>query len=265
MTAEPQADPGGTQSAIGRYRDLAKFLIGIFASIGALLVAGTQLSSLGKLTWEHDRGRLLAAGLTLSVAVAAVLWIVRCALVILQPVEMSLDEVVAHTDLAAAIDARPSLLGGADCVADVKAQIGGPQLTDEERDAWLAVAQDVVDRAAFLQIQRAFHEAWIPMTIGAVVGTAAIAAFAWAANPPDDGTADPVVRPAPVAISISLSSQGRDVLEGSLGRACVSGRISALAIGGSESAPRVVTLRRGRCKSAQFVLSSDWGAARPSP
>ena len=66
---EVHPDPGDVQSAIDRYRDLAKYLITIFAAVGALLVAGTQLASIGDLSFEDEPGRVIAviAGLVLAV------------------------------------------------------------------------------------------------------------------------------------------------------------------------------------------------------
>jgi hypothetical protein len=69
-------DPGSVQTAVDRYRDLAKYLIGILAAIGALMVAGTQLSSIGELSWSDDTPRLIAAFAGLAAALAAVVWVV---------------------------------------------------------------------------------------------------------------------------------------------------------------------------------------------
>ena len=79
MTQQQESlpDPGGVQAAIDRYRDIAKYVIGIFAAIGALLVAGTQLSSIGKLSYEDDAGRLAAAVIALAFAIGAVVRILH--------------------------------------------------------------------------------------------------------------------------------------------------------------------------------------------
>ncbi|SOC53771.1 hypothetical protein [Ornithinimicrobium cerasi] len=49
-----------------------KWLIGALAAIAALLVAGTQLSDLGQLTWPDDRVRMIAAGVTVVVVLVCV-------------------------------------------------------------------------------------------------------------------------------------------------------------------------------------------------
>jgi hypothetical protein len=57
------------------------------------------------------------------------------------------------------------------------------------------------------------------------------------------------------------TASGRETLAGALGKACVTRPVGALAIGGSEDAPRVVTLPQGGCRAAQFTLQPEWGAA----
>lgn len=49
-----------------------KWLIGALAAIAALLVAGTQLSDVGQLTWPDDRVRMIAAGVTVVVVLVCV-------------------------------------------------------------------------------------------------------------------------------------------------------------------------------------------------
>ena len=55
--ADPAPDP--ILSAIDRTRETAKWLIASFAAVGAALVAGSQISSLGSATG----GRLVAAAI----------------------------------------------------------------------------------------------------------------------------------------------------------------------------------------------------------
>jgi hypothetical protein len=257
---ESQPDPGGLQAAVDRYRDLAKYLITVFAGVGALLVAGTQLASIGKLSWNNTRDRVLAAGIGLALSVAAIACIIALALRVLRPVEMSLDEVVADSELLAYINGRPTMLGGADSVAALRETLDSPLITDDERDAWADVASDVIGAAAYRRMRSTFDSTWRPLLGAAVAGVLGITAFAWGANPPDSDTASPVVQPAPVLLTFTLTSEGRQTLSSVLGASCVAGPIRALSVGGQEGAPRVVTLPSGSCKAAQFVLDPGWGA-----
>src|SRR5213075_1286979 len=91
-TKEEASDPGGPDAAVNRYRDLTKYLVTIFAAVGALLAAGTQLSSLGRLNLNDYPGRLLAAGVALTVAIAVVVVVIVMALEVLRPVDMTFDQ-----------------------------------------------------------------------------------------------------------------------------------------------------------------------------
>jgi hypothetical protein len=255
-------DPAGIQSAIDRYRDLAKYLITIFAGIGALLVAGTQLASIGDLSFKDEPDRVVAVALGLAAAVGAVALIVALTLRVLRPIEMSFSEVVAEPKLRAAITARPWLLGGAGSLEEVRDNLTTSALSDAERETWFGVADDVVANAAYLRTRTLFERTWWPLLGAAIAGVLGITAFTWGANPPEDRPSSPIVEPAPVAVRISLTAAGREALMGALGGdACTSGPIAALAVGGTLAKPKVVTLPRGPCRAAQFLLPSDWGAA----
>jgi hypothetical protein len=259
---DTRPDPGGIQSAIDRYRDLAKYLITIFAGVGALLVAGTQLASIGDLSLEDEPGRVVAVALGLAAAVGAVAAIVALTLRVLRPVEMSFDEVVGEPEPRAAIEARPWLLGGAATLDEVRDNLATTALSDAERETWFGVADDIVAYAAYLRTRTTFERTWWPVLGAAIVGVLGITAFTWGANPPEDRRSSPVVDPAPVPVRISLTAAGREALADALGgNACTSGPIAALAIGGTPAEPKVVTLPRGACKTAQLLLPPDWGAA----
>jgi hypothetical protein len=262
-SGEVRPDPSGAQTAIDRYRDLAKYLITIFAGVGALLVAGTQLASIGTLSLKDDPARVVAVIVGLLLAVGAIAAIIGLALKILRPIEMTFDDVAADPTLSAEIDKRPSLLAGADSIDQVRANLAGTALSDEDVETWYPVADDIVAEAAYLRARQTFEGTWWPLLAAAVAGALGITAFTWGANPPDKAqSAAPIVQPAPVPVRISLTADGREALADALGgTGCATGSISALSLGGTESAPRVVTLPHGSCTAAQFVLSPDWGAS----
>jgi hypothetical protein len=85
--------------------------------------------------------------------------------------------------------------------------------------------------------------------------------FAYAANPPAPeipaGAATPLT---PTAGLISLTAVGREALRDTLGSVCINLRPKAVAIGGTTSAPDVVTVGGDGCKVARFVLSAQWGS-----
>lgn len=127
QASQPEAD--AIQVAIDRYRDLAKYLIGIFAAVGALLVAGTQLSSIGSLSWRHDSERLIACVLGLAAALLAVFWVMRRAVDVLRPVDLSLESIAEDRYLCTEIERRQALLAGAQSVSTLAALLASSPLS----------------------------------------------------------------------------------------------------------------------------------------
>jgi hypothetical protein len=256
--------PEGVQAAIDRYRDLAKYLIGILAAVGALLVAGTQLSSIGELSWHDDRARLIGSVLGLIAALVAVIWIVRRALNVLRPVDLSLQAVARDAKLRSAIENEPEQLGGAQSIDTLIALVTtSPVTSAAERDQWRHVAGQVTDHAAYLEMQRRFDRAWREMIGAAAVGAIGIVVLAWAANPPKDNTkaTGPTVAPVPVRVLVSLTQAGREALGDAVGKTCPE-PIPGLIVGGTTTQPEIVTTRSTRsCKPAQFILNPVWGHA----
>ena len=257
------ADRAGVQAAIDRYRDLAKYLITIFAGVGALLAAGTQLASIGTLTPQDETGRFIAVVLGLILAIGAIAAIIGLALRVLKPIEVTFEEAADDPGLREQINKRTSLLGGADDIDQVRANVRSNALAEEDLETWYVIADGIVAEAAYLRTRETFEGIWWPLLWAAVAGVVGITTFAWGANPPDDTkSATPIVQPAPVPLRITLTADGREALAGALGGdGCTTGPLSALSIGGTENAPRVVTLPHGSCKAVQFMLSAAWGAA----
>lgn len=199
-------DPSGTLTAIDRYRDLAKYLITIFAAVGGVLVAGTQLSAIGSLAWEEDPVRLLVAAGGFAMAMAAVVWMVSMTVRVLEPIELSMGEIADDLELSAHIAERGQL-GGLDSVAELRDLLAGDLIEAEQRPMWDAVATDVIDRTALYLVRKRFGQAWRAMLRGGLLGTIGILAFVWAANPdvgPGSGASVPPVPAAPAAAPTGL-------------------------------------------------------------
>lgn len=186
------------------------------------------------------------------------IWLV---LRVLRPIELSLEAIEADKGLRAYLEARPSMLGGLPTVQALCEQLSCPVLDDDDRAAWANVADRAVGWAAYHRMQNSFDSTWRPLLIAAFAGAAGIIAFTWGANPPASATAEPIVRPAPTLVSITLTADGRETLGSALGKTCASGPIRALVTGGSETAPRVVTLPEHGCRAAQLVMQPQWGAS----
>lgn len=259
-TSEVQPDPSGVQAAIERYRDLAKYLVTVFAAIGGLLVAGTQLSTIGSLAWPENSERIVVGGIGFAVAILAAATIIWKALSVLRPVEISFDEAVEEVGRGK-LRIPDGLLGDYETVYALKMLIEMSEPGSKQRASLLETAANVIDKAAYDQIASRFTAARGWMLGGALVGTVGILAAVWAANPPKDETAEPIARPTPTEVIVSLTRTGREVLSGSLGKNCDSDRISAITVGGTENSPRVLTLAENGCKLTQFSLPPTWGKA----
>lgn len=260
---QPQADPSGVRSAIDHYRDLAKYLITIFAGIGGLLLAGTQLTTIGSLSFDRTPGRIAAALIGGGVALAAALWIVARAIQVLKPVKVSFEDVrngVRDGTLAV----HPEELTPFLSVEELAVAIEVAEPHSPLQVALRAEGASLVDQAAAQTVADEFEFSFWGMLGGAALATLAIAFFVWGVNPPKEETEpapDPIVRPVPQPVTLSLTRPGREVLDDSLGKRCVEHRISAISVGGTEDRPRVVTLARDGCRLAQFSLPPNWGKA----
>ena len=188
----PLADPSGVQAGIDRYRDLAKYVVTIFAAVAATMLAGTQLSSIGSLTWDDDKARIVIAALGFLVAFIGIFKVISSALSVLKPIEMSLDQIDEDEALRGFVESRRiSLLNGLDSVSTLRDLLQSVDVLDPaERPQWADLAEVLVDRVAYEKVRREFEAAWQSMVVWAVVGAIGIVAFVWAANPPDTSPPD---------------------------------------------------------------------------
>jgi hypothetical protein len=92
MAEEPTQRTRSGQAA-DQIRDAAKWLIGAFAAVGAALIAGSQLSSIGKLTvcahFTLECDRLWLALIGAAVGLGGVVWAIWIGVSLLTPDQMS--------------------------------------------------------------------------------------------------------------------------------------------------------------------------------
>ncbi|MFE9846578.1 pentapeptide repeat-containing protein [Streptomyces goshikiensis] len=188
-------------------RNAAKWLIASSAAVGAALLAGSQLSNIGKLDWSW---RLLVAVLGAAAGLIAVVWAIRLATLLLLPVTVTIDVLDAEwrkpsKDLAAAVGFfkdEPRQLGKWRSPADLrdeerrtKEDLTGAQ-ERKDKDAaekaqrkLSAIAQwvrSIQRQAQYKTLESRFHRSlkWLVVATGlAAIG---IVLFAWASNPPPE-------------------------------------------------------------------------------
>ena len=93
--AQPPASPPATnpyQAGNEQIRKTATWLIGALAAVAAILLAGSQVSSIGKLPADHLIGRLTVAGVAAAVAIASVVFSIYRLSLVLAPVTTPLKD-----------------------------------------------------------------------------------------------------------------------------------------------------------------------------
>lgn len=208
---EPAAVDDPYEKANSQVRDAAKWLIASSAAVGAALIAGSQLSSIGKLpvgwplTLETARLWIAVGGATLGlVAIVYILW---TAVKLLPEVQVTLPDLVDAGDdpksrFAVAIEyfrANPRQMQGAtslkaldehraESIAALKPMTDPAEI--ETQKAYIgdldARVYRIEERARSKLLFHAFEKALTRLLGGTAVAAVSIIAFAWAANPPDN-------------------------------------------------------------------------------
>jgi hypothetical protein len=282
MAAEtPPQDPGALGAAADRIRETVKWLITAFAGVGAALIAGSQLASLGKI----DGGRLAFAVVCVVVGLAALAYAIAVAASVMIAGRVSLGDLadVTKTDLNAVrtrVNGDPALLAGYSHVADMNTGYGSAlaqrkadfdahygdvhdadkaltaQLSDAKALGTDQAVQRLLTVASFYTLSDAFNDTRRKMFGGALVAALAIVGFAWAAHPPQEK--QPGVA-APAVVTLKLSDEGRTLLAAAIGQKCAKARLRVVVLSTSGGNADVVTLPTTGCRVGRFTVSADLG------
>jgi hypothetical protein len=276
-------------AAADRIRETAKWLITTFAAVAAVLVAGSQLSNIGHLSFW----RFLLALLAVLVGLAGVAWAINEAAKVLTAGRVSLGE-LADTNNAITADLRtrvnndPALLGGYSNVSDLKDEYTAAQqkqkqvydvyyqdINDDAKrratdvaDAQVQQADNAVQRllsvTSFESLSSTFDGARKQMFFAALVAAAGIVGFAAAAHPKEKKEAKetPTVA-APSEVTIKLSKDGKKLLANQLGKDCPLDAIPAVVVKFDGDTANVVTLPSQGCRVARFTVPAKIGTLAP--
>jgi hypothetical protein len=272
--------------AIGRLRDTAKWLIGAYAAVGTVLIAGLQLTGLGGIEdHDHLRWAIVGAGSALAAVVVGIVFVAR----VLVPIDVD-DEKVAKEGRKADREAMALDLGlrfGGQAArfevlktqyvrardAFVKAREDGGENLDQLRKEMVELYEPLarLRYAALLRrVKWRFNVAQAVLFVASAVVAAGVILFAWAANPSDADNAKAkaervgptLEQPSPVTLTIDAKRDSLATLRAALGDGCAPYRdIEAIAIGGSVGHPEVVTLGTGGCQIVRFTVTSQVGFA----
>jgi len=280
----------GPAAAADRIRESAKWLTVSLASIGTLLLAGTQLSGLGKLDTGSSRFHDAIVALVVTAAATGVI-LVTTAWVAATPAQSltSLARTRWYTPRGVRkIRDDVSFLGGTSSITDlhdkyvaaIKAQdaayqavvdvseISPQQKADIDKANKLATGYSGVVNGLLVSVgyaRVAFRwrvAVWVLVLCGATAG-GGIAWFAWAANPPAAASgpaATAAVVSAGKPVTVQLTAAGRSALAGSLSGCNPAQPLTGYRIGSTDSGLDVLITGQGgsSCGPTRFVAIASW-------
>lgn len=211
MAGEEAAAGSGFAAPMERIRDAGKWLIGASAAVGAVLIAGSQLSNIGQLGFGW---RLIGAIIGVVLALTAVVYAIWASVQVLLPVAVTMDELEANWNDTTRADVaflrkNPGQLGaGSPKALDDSWRAAWNERARRDRELRAATDSDVAaKKAAFDSADAEFRRIDTDMAtvlqtaqyqllqdkfgkvLKKLLGAAALAAigivlFAWTGNPP---------------------------------------------------------------------------------
>ncbi|WP_280875148.1 pentapeptide repeat-containing protein [Streptomyces pseudovenezuelae] len=203
--AAPNLDVSALTKANDSIRIAAKWLIGSSAAVGAALLAGSQLSNIGKLDWGW---RLWVAIGGATVGLIAVIWAIWLATLLLMPVTVTIDRLQEQwkkptKELKAAVEflkREPRQLGEwkspkglKKAEKEAKQELQDAQERGDEKAKEVSIRtltklrsyrRSIQQVAQHKALEARFHDSlrWLVLATG--MAALGIVSFAWASNPP---------------------------------------------------------------------------------
>jgi hypothetical protein len=283
-TSPPASGTDQVGKAIEQIRETAKWLLTTFGAIGALLVAGTQLSDIA----DTEGGKLALAlfGAVLALGgVAIVIWVTGR---VLSPQRVGLDDITNTSNVGKWAAADPGLLKGqattveelseryrtaltayADARRKAEESPDDTALRQDAKKKWAAYRaienpmQFIRSLAGYDRVNRVFQDALAAIAASLVFIAIGLLVFAYATGSAADdeekkdeaAATDTFATPA--AVTLAPTSEGREVLTDILGENCPPESVEALLLSSSENALDVVTSPSENCPAARFSIDQD--------
>jgi hypothetical protein len=212
----PSTSEGGAPNELTAARDLvrsaAKWFIAGLGAIGAVLVAGSQLSSVGGLSPGSPRLYLAIAGVI--VGLLAILWAMWRVVDVLAGWRWTFEDLVrewvateslpkgrfgarrsrvAHP-IGWFLREAPSSLGGFASPIEIKDLYDESEPDREGLGDLVTLMNELLDKAATVHLESRFRVLRRQMAAGVLIGAAGIVLFAWAANPATSEQPPPSLR-----------------------------------------------------------------------
>lgn len=263
--------------AIDDLRGNVKWTLVAFGAIGTTLLAGSQLSNLGK--FNADDARLWVALACALIALGAASYAVYSALKVAYPGYTEFYHLEA-SDRAHA-EQNPALLEGFKTVADLK--VAYDKATAERHKALIApekdmaliesnqtwfeyldnLVDDVVTYVRYDRIRAQAERTRFELTVTSIIAAFALVGFAWAANPKVEQSSVILQSPASEA-TLSLTASGKTILAPLLGARCTSlDHLQVIVFGVTASGSDVVSLKSKDCSVARFTINDALGKLLP--
>jgi hypothetical protein len=273
------------QGAADRIRETAKWLTVSLGALGTVLVAGSQLSSLGAL--DPSSGRFVAAIVGAAIAGLGAAAILAATAVTATTPAVSLSTLGPGTPKGVDdVLSDPTLLQGHSSAAELKtdyetaletragafrAYYASPtdsalrsaaETADANAVQLHTLATGLVGAASYANLAYRWRRAAIAVGIGALLAAGGLGCFAWAANPPEDAKASAAaanVLTSPKMQYMQLNERGRTVLRDELGDDCDTTQPVQVLVLASTAAGPDLLVDEPDCKAVRLVLTSDWG------
>jgi hypothetical protein len=270
-----------------RIRQTAKWLTISLATLGGVLIAGSQLSDIGSL--QPASSRFVVAIVGGGIAAAAAVTILALAIWVAVTPLVSLQQLATKPPAGLGDTLKdPRFLGGKNTIAELDAAYTAAlnarntafaTLKQQDNDAnrIAAAAADaefvslsdtvnsLIDAVGYMRLAYRWKRAGAALLVCGVLAAAGIGAFAWAANPPGKvkaSMATPSVLTTPETITVTLTTQGQEALKNALGPQCaLTSTLRALSLGDTDAGPDVLIQQKG-CSTVRFVAVPDWASVQ---
>jgi hypothetical protein len=277
----------GIQAAADRIRETAKWLTISLATLGGVLIAGSQLSNIGNL--QPSSSRFAVAVVGGGIAAAAAVTILALAIWVAVTPAVSLKQLATKPPAGLGDTLEdPQFLGGRSTAKQLDAEYtealndrnaAFATLGQEDSEANRAAAEaadakfvflsdtvtSLIADVGYMRLAYRWRRAGAAILACGVLAAAGIGAFSWAANPPAEvkaSMATPSVLTAPETITVTLTDQGQMALRNALGPQCA--RISTLrglSLGNTAAGTDVLIQQKG-CKTVRFIAVADWASVQ---
>jgi hypothetical protein len=287
--AKEDASANPLTRAADRIRESAKWLLVSFAAVGATLIAGLSLTSIGDLTNDGPHNRLTWAIVGISLGVLGVVVAIAAASIVVTKSFVTLKWLGEQSQTKQPrrdIEGDTALLGGYETVdqlksayddamtdrrTKMKASYDDPTDDDKRKAATNArawaillgqIVRHVVDQASFERVRASYGLARWGILAGAAISAVGIAAFAWAANPPKSEQV-PLVSSTPSDVMARIDPEDRKTFQAKLGTKCDLSRVHAVALGAVGESYQLASVPTDTCKPTVFTLAADQGRVAP--